>query len=157
MFKSTSFEWTIETSSNYIFINEFITYMVLNFKHVKKLWPILTLVTKRLQKFLSLDIALLLKINCTKFYLKTSNGFKSLEVKYFSKGIIQTTEIWLLTALTMLLTLCLCSVQVRLAGDNRPSNAGRLEVYYNGVWGTVCDNGFDYTDAQVACYMLGFR
>jgi len=57
----------------------------------------------------------------------------------------------------MLLTLCLCSVQVRMAGDNRPSNAGRLEVYYNGVWGTVCDNGFDYTDAQVACYMLGFR
>ena len=35
MFKNTSFEWTIETSSNYIFINEFITYMVLNFKHVK--------------------------------------------------------------------------------------------------------------------------
>jgi len=31
-----------------------------------------------------------LKINCTKFYSKTSNGFKSLEVKYFSKGIILT-------------------------------------------------------------------
>jgi len=33
---------------------------------------------------------LVLKINCTKFYLKTSNGFKFLEVKYFSKGIIPT-------------------------------------------------------------------
>jgi len=31
-----------------------------------------------------------LKINCTKFYLKNSNGFKPLEVKYFSKGIIPT-------------------------------------------------------------------
>jgi len=57
----------------------------------------------------------------------------------------------------MLLTLGLGSVQVRLSGNNRPSNAGRLEVYYNGVWGTVCDDGFDNTDAQVACYMLGFR
>ena len=45
---------------------------------------------------------------------------------------------------------------VRLAGDNRPHNAGRLELYYNNRWGTVCDSGFDNTDAQVACYSLGF-
>ena len=45
---------------------------------------------------------------------------------------------------------------VRLAGSG-VSNQGRLEVYYNGVWGTVCDNSFDDVDAQVACYALGFR
>jgi len=48
-------------------------------------------------------------------------------------------------------------VLARLAGDNRPPNAGRLEIFYNGVWGTVGRRGFDGRDAQVACYMLGFQ
>jgi len=44
---------------------------------------------------------------------------------------------------------------VRLAGG--PSiHEGRLEILYNGVWGTVCDNYFNDTAAQVVCYMLGF-
>ena len=54
-----------------------------------------------------------------------------------------------------LCTQTLCSVTVRLAGSSL-SYQGRLEVYYNGVWGTVCDDGFDYRDARVACYSLGF-
>jgi len=49
-----------------------------------------------------------------------------------------------------------CLVSVRLAGDNRPPNAGRLEVYYNNTWGTVCGRNFDNRAAQVACFMLGF-
>ena len=51
----------------------------------------------------------------------------------------------------------MCLVLVRLAGDNRPPNAGRLEIYYNDTWGTVCYRHFDNADADVACYMLGFR
>jgi len=44
---------------------------------------------------------------------------------------------------------------VRLAGTSL-LNQGRLEVYHDGVWGTVCDDSFSDVDARVACYSLGF-
>jgi len=49
----------------------------------------------------------------------------------------------------------MCLVErLRLAGSNRPRE-GRLEVYYNDSWGTVCDDYFDHRDASVACFQLG--
>ena len=44
---------------------------------------------------------------------------------------------------------------VRLAGGSDPNSSGRVEFCYGGVWGTVCDDGFDNNDAQVVCRQLG--
>ena len=35
-------------------------------------------------------------------------------------------------------------------------NEGRVEILYNGVWGTICSDGWNLNNAIVTCRSIGF-
>ena len=50
----------------------------------------------------------------------------------------------------------LSQVPVRLNGTNL-EYGGRVEVFYNGKWGKICQNKWNFEDVKVICRQLGFK
>uniref|UniRef100_A0AAZ1X9F5 SRCR domain-containing protein n=1 Tax=Oreochromis aureus TaxID=47969 RepID=A0AAZ1X9F5_OREAU len=99
--------------------------------------------------------------------LNCGSALQALQMAYFGPG---TGQIWLddvvCSGSESSLTDCVthnCGhnnnagvicVPIRLAGSGSTRCSGRVEIYHNNSWGTVCDDGWDLNDAEVVCREL---
>ena len=70
--------------------------------------------------------------------------------------IVYDTLLLYIILIIMLLVYTNCDNDIRLVGGNSVSE-GRVEMCFNGVWGSICNYGWDNIDATVVCKKLGFQ
>ena len=52
--------------------------------------------------------------------------------------------------------LCVYFLDIRLVDiDGMSKYHGRVEIFHDGEWGSVCDDDWDYHQADVVCRQLG--
>ena len=77
------------------------------------------------------------------------------KLKHGSFNINYVSELYLFTDSSRLSDVPF-ELRVRLVGGRYPSQ-GRVEVYCNGQWGTICSTSrFGATEAETVCRQLGY-
>ena len=67
--------------------------------------------------------------------------------------VLQKYEYYLTTLIYLY---CAGITDIRLVNGSRV-NEGRLEVLFNSIWGTVCDESFSLESTAVVCMQLGYE
>lgn len=91
---------------------------------------------------------------CGSWFINDHTTFLSSNKKKHS-SVLNSWRYLLTNICTSIYLYILTGTRLRLANSTSPAK-GRLEIHYNGQWGTMCADEFDIKEANTVCRMLGF-